>query len=216
MRHLLTHKMAGCLLALCLLLTSISTISAQDAQPPFPDDFEPHILFEASNETTWGIYAADVDTLEVAPLLERSHDVGGCPHLSPDRTKVAYRHIFTNPLDILLMNIYIVDLTTGEEIIAGTFLYDWLRDSGTSCLLAWSPDSQWLKFMAVGDDGFFDTYIVQADGRNVQRVSQRPDGDFFLAWDVDSTHFYMKRLQPAITRTNVTTLESENHHRSRL
>lgn len=123
-------------------------------------------------------------------------DVAGAEVMSPDGKKVVYLSSAVAPGAGGGM---IYDLETDTQIEVG---------EGTG--FAWSPDSQWLVYEVVVDDGHIilqsELFIIRADGTNRQRItfdegialqnpSWSPDGRKIVAEDIFSGSIYMLEVE---------------------
>jgi hypothetical protein len=102
----------------------------------------------------------------VVNLEDGSHQVlgpGTWPSLSPDGARAAYS--WSDGL-------HIVDLSSGENrLLPGTTDYDYNP--------RWSPDGLQLAFVRIDD---LNLYLVNADGSNMQRVTQGLEYELLIGW----------------------------------
>lgn len=121
-------------------------------------------------------------------------DVAGAEVMSPDGKKVVYLTSAVKDGGGMVYN-----LETGTQVEVG-------EGSG----FAWSPDSEWLVYEVVVDDGHIilqsELFIIRADGTNRQRLtfdegialqnpSWSPDGQRIVAEDIFSGGIYLLEVE---------------------
>ncbi len=153
---------------------------SQSSQPSwFPDGRG--IMYRRSGGTTTtksDIYAMNVDGTNRRPIYVAPDDQW-YPAYSPDMTKV----LFSTSFDNGGRNIQVLDVATGQ--VKTLFDYsDTSYDSGP----AWSPDGSRIAFES-DLDGDMDLYLMNADGSNVQPLTQNTVHDEGAAWSPDGKQF---------------------------
>ena len=59
---------------------------------------------------------------------------------------------------------------------------------------AWSPDGKRIAFLGAGVDAEADLYLVDADGGNVHRITDDPEGEGYPVWSPDGTKIAFAKL----------------------
>ncbi len=68
----------------------------------------------------------------------------------------------------------------------------------------WSPDGKRLAFMAVGIDGKFDVFVINADGTGQQDISNSPQDEWWPSWSPNGMRIAFARM--SLSRLNAGTV----------
>ena len=121
------------------------------------------------NRATKEVYFADYDGANVRRVTI-SRTLNNNPAWSPDGRSIAYT-AWRPYMDVFVSHIYQGRL---ESPAGGSLdVQNWLP--------AWSPDGSQLAFTS-SRDGNSEVYIIDADGKNLQRLTNHPDIDTSPTW----------------------------------
>ncbi len=193
------HNIVWIILAPLLLL--LPTVQASEG-------LEADLIFDRVEGDTWTVYAANLEQGITVPILTGDSRFG-CPLVSPNSRYMAFNSRYHPLDDELQYAVYIFNSATQTTQTVGPFAFDSLRDGGISCDMVWSPNSEWLLFHSPhqDDEGWFDDYIVRADGSDLRQLTRGYSPKFF-AWANDSQSAYITNNW-AVHRVEIETMNME-------
>jgi TolB protein len=183
---------------------NLTNNAADDGYPAWSPDGK-KIAFASTRDGPQQIYLMDADGGNVKRLT--THDgADRAPAWSPDGKKIAFcRNLNGNP-EVFVMN------------ADGSAFKNITNNDGFDGDPAWSPDGKRLAFTSNRSGDGFHLYVMDADGNNVQQLSEakNPFGFVYPAWSPDGkkiaytdlgknalelfVHEYAKGKQKELTR----------------
>ena len=139
-------------------------------------DAQARIAFMSDRDGNWEIYVMDIDGKNQRKLTNNRHD-DGYPSWLPDGKRI----VFTSKRDGN-REIYVMDADGGNQLNLTN--NRWSDDEYPS----WSPDGKRIAFVSDRDKkvkNFLITseiYVMDADGRNQQKLTNNPHTDGNPAW----------------------------------
>lgn len=122
------------------------------------------------------IWQMKPDGSEEAPLVDRGRNEA--PRWSPDGSRLLFTRSVMNPKKLDYdYEIYVRDMRTGEET-------QLTHTGGTAAMGRWSPDGTRVAF-AARPEGTFNSYVIDADGSNVRKITTKPGHDWMAGWSPD-------------------------------
>ncbi len=126
------------------------------------------ILFSSNRTGNADLYLMDT-TGQISDRLTNNADTEVDISWSPDGSQIVFSVLGEdNVADILVL-----DLTNNQTTM--------LTDGGLNFSPTWSPDGHYIAFISDRNGGQ-DIYIVEADGSNVQRITQTTELELFVRW----------------------------------
>jgi Tol biopolymer transport system component len=133
-------------------------------------------LSRGSGEQQWSIYVMNSDGSNRLRLAGVQAEFLSAPSWSPGGASIAFVSGQAGSLDIWVMSSDGGDLTNLTQHPE--------KDHSP----AWSPDGEWIAFASVRDALYWEIYVMQADGSNVQRLTWWEDAsDLSPSWSPDGT-----------------------------
>ncbi len=138
----------------------------------------PSIAYQSREpgESHWSIYVMDSDGSNRTRLAVGQSGFLSAPTWAPDGSAVAFvSDQDGNP------NIWVMRLDGGEPV-------NLTQHDAKDHSPAWSPDGEWIAFASVRDSLYWELYIMQPDGSDVQRLTWWEDAsDLSPSWSPDGT-----------------------------
>jgi tol-pal system beta propeller repeat protein TolB len=159
---------------LAATLATVLSVSACDSEPVGPlADTDFVIAFVSSRDGNDEIYGYTLDGQLINLTTHTEND--RAPVWSPDGRRIAFTRQSTNVREVMVL-----DLQRGtiDNVSTHTDADDFEP--------AWSPDGTRLAFTS-NRDGDDEIYVVRADGRSLQNVTNDPGPDRDPAWSPDGT-----------------------------
>jgi Tol biopolymer transport system component len=160
-----------------LTLEVIDFLEYSDWGPVWSPDGT-QIAFHSNRNGNLDIFILDPETYEVTQVTT-SEEADGYAAWSPDGTRLVYQCTINEGREICIIDV------TGENLVQLTEndRFDGLPD--------WSPDGTRIVFASTRDEEKEELYIMQGDGSEVRRLTERPnsidtdpkwspDGEFIL------------------------------------
>jgi Tol biopolymer transport system component len=138
----------------------------------------PSIAYQSrgSRESMWSVYVMNSDGSDRTRLTEGQSGFLAAPSWSPDGSKIAFVSDREGNPDIWVMD------------SDGTNLVNLTKNTAKDHSPAWSPDGEWIAFASVRDSLYWELYLMQPDGSNVQRLTWWEDAsDLSPTWSPDGT-----------------------------
>jgi TolB protein len=151
------------------------------------------VAFGARDGSTggYGLYVADVAG-GGARRLGGADLQGVEPSWSPDGLQIAFKHIGACCDTVPTLWMIDADGSNAHPLsTAGGFGHALWNT-------VWSPDGRQLAFLASGNGGRLDVYVVNADGTAEHDVSDSPEDEYWPSWSPDGTRVAFARMSPAV------------------
>ena len=177
--------------------TATPTHTPVPTATPTPTPLTGRIAFESGRDGGEGdIYVMNADGSNVTRLTNRPEHYDNSPAWSPDGRQIVYQSSQDENWETGNWEIYVMN-ADGSNVTRLTHHPELDRYPKRDRYPTWSPDGRRIAFHSNRDgaDGVFNIYVMNADGSNVTRLTNRLKSGWNPAWSPDGRRisFYSLR-----------------------